>query len=108
MFETIEFRSDIAKSLDLATREFRLKGYVPDLVPILHFLATANEEFLIQQERARTDGPHRGMQAARDSLSAISMGTARNASDRGAKEMEVPDLVQFYAKNYCGIWPFCR
>jgi hypothetical protein len=76
MFETIEFRSEITKRLDLATREIRLKGYVPDLVPILHFLATANEEFLIQEERARTDGPHRGMQAARDSLSAISMGTA--------------------------------
>lgn len=108
MFETIEFRSEITKSLDLATREFRLKGFAPDLPPILHFLATANEDFLIQQERARTIGPQRGMQAALESLQKISMGTARNARDRGAKEMEVPDLVQFYAKNYCGIWPFCR
>jgi hypothetical protein len=108
MFETVEFRSEIAKSLDLATKEFRLKGYVPDLLPILHFLATANEDFLIQQERARTVGPQRGMQAARESLSAISMGTARYARDRGAKEMEVSDLAQFYANNYCGFWPFCR
>jgi hypothetical protein len=108
MFETAEFESRIVKAFDVAAQEFKLKGYVPEIPPILYFLARANEAVLLQREQARSAEQRRGMPEALESLNIISMETARNADGRRAKEMEVIDLVQVYTKNYCGIWPFCR
>ncbi len=108
MFETAEFQSQIELALDIATREFGLKGYAAEIPPILQFLAWANEDFLLQREQDRAVEHRRGMPEARASLQKMSMDTARNAKGRGGKEMEVLDLVRVYTNNYCGIWPFCR
>jgi len=108
MFETAVFRGQIIENLVLATSEFRLDGYHPAIPDALQFLAQANEEFLLQHERQRPAAERRGLPDALKSLGVLAMSAARNARERHAMVIDIPDLARAYATHFGTLWPFHR
>jgi hypothetical protein len=109
MFETEDFRQQIASTVSRVAGQNSMQEYENGIVTFLQNLATENENILMEREfRKSASERKRGVPDAAQSVAELTMEASRYAASEKRTVLRLSDMRKAYEAKFCQVWPFCR